>query len=118
MYLTTLLIYLFVSYGICNIIIYAAGPFHIFSKMHSFLSKKYPVIEEMMSCFICLPTWCGFFISAVNILLFPSIGFTPMNFLMPDKILWPIIIFFDGMFTSGICWVLNVFEEMMERIGK
>jgi len=117
MYLVTLLIYLFVSYGICNIIIYANGPFHIFEKMHLFLKEKYPTLEEMMSCFICLPTWCGFFLSTVNILFFPTIAFSPMNVIISDKLLWPIIIFFDGMFTSGICWMLNIFEEMIERVG-
>ena len=117
MYLVTLLIYVFVSYGICNIIIYANGPFHMFKKMHLFLKEKYPMIEEMTSCFICLPTWVGFGLSAVNLLFFTYMPFTPMNIVLHSKSLWPIIIFLDGMFTSGACWVLNVFEEMMERVN-
>ena len=117
MQITILITYFLLAYGICNIIIFANGPFHIFSKMHDFLKTKYPILEEMMSCFICLPTWCGFFLSAVNIILFASIPFTPMNSIILNKELWYIIIFFDGLLTSGGCWLLHTLQEMMERIG-
>lgn len=117
MQITSLIIYFLLAYGICNIIIFANGPFHIFEKMHSFLSDKYPVMEEMMSCFICLPTWCGFFLSAINLIFFPLVPFSPMNMLMLDKSLWAFIIFFDGILTSGGCWLIHNFQEMMERSG-
>ena len=80
MQITILITYFLLAYGICNIIIFANGPFHIFSKMHDFLKTKYPILEEMMSCFICLPTWCGFFLSAVNLLFFP----TPIKVILGD----------------------------------
>lgn len=118
MQITSLIIYFLLAYGICNIIIFANGPFHAFEKMHSFLKEKYPIMEEMMSCFICLPTWCGFFLSFVNILLFPTICFTPMNFIIADKMLWPIIIFFDGLLTSGGCWLIHTIQESIERSNK
>lgn len=117
MQITSLIIYFLLAYGICNIIIFANGPFHIFEKMHSFLNKKYPVMEEMMSCFICLPTWCGFFLSTINLIFFPSVLFSPMNMLILNKSLWPLIIFFDGILTSGGCWLIHNFQEMMERSG-
>ena len=117
MQLFSLIIYSCICYGICNIIIFANGPFHVFKKMHEYLKEKHPILEEMMSCFICLPTWCGFVLSAVNLIFFPLIPFTQMNSISLTKELWPIIIFLDGMFTSGICWVLHTFQEMMERIN-
>ncbi len=115
MQLSLLIIYSFICYGICNIIIFANGPFHIFKKMHEHFKENYPVLEEMMSCFICLPTWCGFVLSAVNLIFFPLVPFTPMNIVLSDKIFWPIIIFLDGMFTSGACWLIHTTQEAIER---
>lgn len=110
-----LLIYFLLAYGICNIIIFANGPFHVFKKMHSYLKENHPLLEEMSSCFICLPTWVGMFLSAVNLVLFPLIPFTPMNFVLESKILWFIIIFFDGLITSGGCWLIHTLQEAIER---
>ena len=113
----TLLIYFLLAYGVCNIIIFANGPFHIFTKMHDYFKENYPMLEEMFSCFICLPTWVGFFMSTVNLVLFPTVPFTPMNMVLLDKALWPVILFFDGIVTSGACWLIHSLQEMMERIG-
>lgn len=115
--ITYLIIYFLLAYGICNIIIFANGPFHIFKKMHIFFKEKYPIMEEMTTCFICLPTWCGFVLSAVNILFFPYVPFTPMNMVIFNKTLWCFIIIFDGLLTSGGCWLIHTFQEMMERIN-
>ena len=112
-----LFIYIIVCYGISNIIIYANGPFHIFKKMHEYFADKHPILEEMFRCFICLPTWIGMTMSALNLFL-TDIKFTPMNMIFDYSLInIPFIIFFDGMFTSGICWLINNFEEMMERVG-
>lgn len=116
MEMVNLIIYFLLCYGICNTIIFANGPFHIFKKMHEYLSESHPIINEMLTCFICLPYWCGFFMSALNILLFPYVPFTPMNMLLAYDCLWPVIIFFDGAITSGGCWLIHTFQEMMERI--
>ena len=115
MQITTLIIYFLLAYGICNIIIFAKGPFHIFDKMHNFFKEKWPMMEEMTSCFICLPTWCGFFLSAINLLFFPNVMFSPMNMIILNKMLWPIIIFFDGLLTSGGCWLIHTTQEAIER---
>lgn len=115
MAITTLITYLIVAYGICNIIIFANGPFHVFIKMHEWLKPRHPMIEEMLSCFICLPTWVGFGLSALNILFFPFSPFSPMNIILADKTLWPIIIFLDGMITSGGCWLIHTTQEAIER---
>lgn len=111
----TLIIYFLLAYGVCNMIIFANGPFHIFMKMHKYFKEKYPMLEEMTSCFICLPTWAGMFFSTVNLIFFAYVPFTPMNFIITDKILWPIIVFFDGLITSGGCWLLHTFQEALER---
>lgn len=114
--LSNIFIYSIVAYGICNIIIFGNGPFHLIKKFHEYLKPKHPILNEMFSCFICLPTTMGFLFSAMNLLLLPTIAFTPMNMLVADKAMWPVIVFLDGMFTSGICWLIHTLQEMMERV--
>jgi len=113
----TLLIYFLLAYGICNTIIHANGPFHVFVKLHEYLESVHPQLNELISCFICLPYWFGFFASALNLLLFPTVAFTPMSMVITSKSLWYVIVFFDGAITSGGCWLIHTFQEMMERIG-
>ncbi len=114
--MTHLIIYFLLAYGICNIIIFANGPFHVFRKMHLFFQKYMPMMEEMTTCFICLPTWCGMCLSAVNLLLFPDIEFSPMMSFGISLDYWYVIVFFDGLLTSGGCWLVHTLQEMMERI--
>ena len=111
----SLIIFVLLVYGICNIIVFANGPFHIFKKMHEYFKERHPVLEELTSCMICLPTWASMFISAVNLLFFPMHPLSPMNLIIVDKTLWPIIIFLDGLIGSGANWLVNTFQEMMER---
>ena len=114
--MTNLLIYFLLAYGICNIIIFANGPFHIFRKMHVFFQKYMPMMEEMTTCFICLPTWCGMFLSAINVFLVGNIAFTPMMMVGFPIEYWYLIIFFDGLLTSGGCWLIHTLQETLERI--
>ena len=110
-----LLIYILVSYGIANTIIYAHGPFHMFDKMHSLFEKIHPQLNEMFSCFICLPWWIGFTFSALNMLFVPSLALTPMMMLGVPLDYWYAIAFLDGAFTSGTVWIVNNIEEAFER---
>ena len=75
------------------------------------------MLEEMFSCMICLPTWVGMFLSAVNLIFFPYTPFTPMNMVLYAENLWPIVIFFDGLIASGGNWLIHTFQEMMERVN-
>lgn len=111
----SLIIFFLLVYGICNIIVFANGPFHIFKKMHEFFREKHPVLEELSSCMICLPTWIGMFISTVNLVLFPLYPLSPMNLIIMDKALWPIIIFFDGLIASGGNWLIHTIQESIEK---
>lgn len=113
----TLIIYFLLAYGICNMVIFANGPFHIFRKMHVYFKENHPMLDEMTTCFICFPTWVGFGLSAINLIFFPYIAFSPMNMVICDKMLWPIIIACDGLLTSGGCWLIHTCQEMMERVN-
>lgn len=112
-----LLIYFLLAYGTCNILIFANGPFHVFKKMHECFQKHMPIMEEMMTCFICLPTWFGIFMSTVNVLALGGMPLTPMTMLGMDYELWFLTILFDGLATSGGCWLIHTTQEALERSG-
>ena len=107
-----LFIYSIVCYGIANTIIFAHGPFHCFDKMHEIANKIHPQLEEMLSCFICSGWWLGFFLSAINILFFPTIAFTPM--MMVGIPYWYVTVFLDGAFVSGSNWLINTVQNYLE----
>jgi hypothetical protein len=85
--------------------------------MHNYFKEHHPMLEEVTSCMICLPTWVGMFLSAVNLIFLPYSPLTPMNVVLYGGNTWLITIFFDGLIASGGNWLLHTFQEMMERIG-
>lgn len=113
-----LFIYILTCYGIANTIIYAHGPFHVFDWLHKTFEKIHPQLNELISCFICLPWWIGFFFSALNLFFLPMVPLTPMNMLGIPTDFWYVIIFLDGAFTSGIIWILDNIEEALERTNQ
>ena len=110
-----LFIYLIIFYGVENTIIFAHGPFHCFDKIHEIAEKIHPQIEEMLSCFICSGWWLGFFMSALNLLVIPSIKLTPMMMSGLPTEYWYAIVFFDGAFVSGSNWLIHTLQEHFER---
>ncbi len=115
MEIIVIFIFSFAVYGISNTIVFANGPFHIFRKMHEYLEKSYPMLNEGLSCMICSPWWIGMFLSAINILFFPQFAITPMNYAILNKFLFPFIIFIDGAIGSGINWLIHTVQEALER---
>lgn len=109
------IVYCILAYGLANTLIYANGPFHIFAHMHRILPKIHPHLEEMFSCFICLPYWIGFFFSALDIFLFEDFSFTPMNICLGASCPWWLVILFDGIFTSGAVWLINTVQSKYEH---
>lgn len=115
MLLIKLVVYTLVCYGIANTIIYANGPFHVFAYMHKFCDKHLPQMEELLSCFICLPWWIGMVLSALDYFLLDTHVVTPMNNIMGDSEYWYAIIFIDGAFTTGIVWLINTIQSKYEK---
>ena len=112
------IIYCILAYGLANTIIYANGPFHMFVHMHRIANRIHPQLEEMLSCFICLPYWIGFLFSALDVLLVDGVSFTPMNRVFDGAIPWYVIVFLDGIFTSGAVWLINTLQTKWETEGK
>ena len=114
----TLIVYMVICYSIANTMIYAHGPFHCFDAMHRIAEKIHPQFEEMLSCFICSGWWIGFLMSAINILLFPSIAFTPLIMIGLPMDYWYVIVFLDGAFVSGNNWLINTIQNYLETNSK
>lgn len=110
-----LFIYIIICYGIANTIIYANGPFHCFVKMHEIAEKIHPQLNEMLSCFICSGWWLGFFMSALNMALFPMVALTPMAMVSLPLEYWYITVFLDGAFVSSTNWLINTIQDALER---
>ena len=109
-----LFIYVIICYGIANTIIYAHGPFHCFDKMHEIAKKIHPQLDEMLSCFICSWLWLGFGMSVFNLLVIPTISFTPMAMVYLPLEYWYITVFLDGAFVSSSNWLINTIQNYFE----
>lgn len=114
----TLIIFALAVYGIANTIIFANGPFHIFRKMHVYLADKHPMLDEMTTCFICLPWWIGMTISTANLILFPYCDTTPMMNLIGEGGAWYAVIFLDGAIASACSWLIHTMQEALERTNQ
>lgn len=103
-----LLVFLLISYGACNNIIFGS----IFEGFRNFLAKfgtgGYS-LHKLFTCFMCLGTWMGFLISAI--LLMANIP-TPITISNPL-----LCVFFHGLLSTGGVWIIHNLEEMLERLG-
>lgn len=95
-----LILWIFIAYGMSTIIVYG----HIFDKPRTWLSNKSSVLEQFLTCMLCIPTWVGFFLS------FALGGLTNAYFHTGV-----FTFFFDGMFTAGAVWAINSFIEFFEE---
>lgn len=109
--------YVLAAYGFANMVVYANGPFHIFSQWREFSMNLNEKFGELFTCMICISTWIGLFFSLIDICIVKETVFTPFNIILYDKGHEWLVVFLDMMFTSGCVWVLHQFEEMLERIG-
>jgi hypothetical protein len=102
-----LFIYLLLSYGITNILVYGS----IFNFWREFLNKVNPsFLGKLFSCPMCLSTWVGFILSFI----FMIMGYqSPMSLYGIDN---PFLrVFLDGCLTSGGVWIIHNIEEAFER---
>jgi len=111
----TAFIYIITCFGICTILIDSIGPWHIFVKWHNWMSKHTPMLDELFSCYVCLPTWIGATFSAVNYIFMPTLAFTPFNMLLGGTVTWWLIIPLDAFFTSGGVWLIHTIQRAVEK---
>ena len=108
--------YILFAYGLCNMVIFAKGPFGVFEWWRDYSHSLNDNFGELFTCPMCLSTWVGLIFSLINILFVP-IAFTPFNMIfgVGNQILLTVIM--DMGLTSGCVWLLHQLEEMMERVG-
>lgn len=107
------LLFILISYGFSNIIVYGS----IFNKQREFLKKISPDFwGKLFSCMMCFPTWAGFILSLTffSPTLYYGLGDLSVFglFKIPKEFT---SVFFDGMLSSGVVWLLHTFQEMAER---
>lgn len=112
----TILVFVLLSYGISNIIIYGS----IFESWRKFWLEHNPsFMGKLFTCMMCLPTWVGFLLSLML--------FSPIDtlFHVQDFGLWKLTIpkqyvsmFFDGCFASSCTWLTHTIQEAFERHHK
>ena len=107
-----LLIWLIISYGMSNILVYGS----IFNTPRQFINvigntEGFPLrfifkfISDLISCMMCTSTWVGFFLSLTF--------FSPTNTLFGTNEWYSI--FLDGLLASGSVWALNSVIEWFEQ---
>ena len=80
------------------------------------MQKTHNQLAELVSCEACTSTWVSFFLSALNLIIIPSVAFTPFNLILAGHGLWWLIILLDGLFGSGVSWLLFRIEDALTAI--
>ena len=112
--ITIILVYVLMTYGLSNLIVYGSGPYDMLIRMRNYLGKVSSTIGDMLQCMMCTSTNVGWILSLINILLIPTIPFTPFNIIFNNSSLWYLIIPLDASFTSGCVWLIHTLQELME----
>jgi len=109
-YMITLL-FILVSYGACNNIIYGS----VFQGFRNFLSVfgtgGYS-LHKLFTCFMCLGTWMGF---ALTLIMnhFGYLNLTPFGSLGMTNLL--LVTFLNGLLSAGGVWFVNTIQDAFER---
>ena len=111
--LVIFIIFCFTCYSFVNMLLYFSGPFGIFEHIRNIAGRISPRMGELFSCPACASTWVSFFLSALNLLIIPSVPFTPFNLILGSTGLWWLIILLDGLCGSGTTWLLFKFEDFL-----
>ncbi len=109
--ITTILVWSFLSYGLMNIMVYGSifkglrENMELWGKSTLPFSSLGEFISGILSCPMCFSTWGGFFLG--GIIYSP----TEVLFQLTPSISW----FFDGIFSSGVVWMINAVVEWFEE---
>lgn len=110
-------LYCITVYGLSNMVVFADGPFYIFSKIRELANSISEHFGKLFSCMICFPANVGWVLSLVNWFFIPF-AFTPFNILLAGTNLWWLAMICDCCFTSGIVWIIHNIESFFESIAE
>lgn len=112
----SVLIYVFAAFGICNMVAFGSGPFKVFERIRSWSKGISEHFGLLFTCMMCLPANFGWIMSLIDWFLIPAVAFTPFNIVFAGCAgLWWLAMILDCCFTSGVVWLLYVFDEWLER---
>ena len=112
-----IIMYFLCAYNTSFWLVYSEGPYGIFNKFRDFVERVSPQMRKALDCMNCTPTWVGLIASSLNFLLLPSLNLTPWSIVLDGTDVRWLAIPLDALLTSGVVYLINTFQEMMERIG-
>ena len=116
MYILTVICYIFVAYGACNVIAFGSGPFRVFERIRMWSNGISEHFGQLFSCMMCLPANFGWIFSIVNWFLIPMVALTPFNIILGGYVgLWWLAALCDGAFTTAIVYLIYVVDDFFEK---
>ena len=112
-----IIMYFLCAYNASFWLVYSEGPYGIFNKFRDFVERVSPQMRKALDCMNCTPTWVGLIASSINFLLLPSLNLTPWSIVLDGTDVRWLAIPLDALLTSGVVYLINTFQEMMERVG-
>lgn len=112
-----IILYFLCAYNASFWLVYSEGPYGIFNKFRDFVERVSPQMRKALDCMNCTPTWVGLIASSLNLLLLPSLNLTPWSIVLDGTDVRWLAIPLDALLTSGVVYLINTFQEMMERVG-
>lgn len=107
--------YVFAAFGFCNMVAFGSGPFRIFERIREWSENISEHFGLLFKCMMCLPANFGWIVSLIDWFLIPAAAITPFNLILAGTGLWWLAMILDCCFTTGIVWLLYVFDEWLEQ---
>ena len=105
-----LLIFILIAYGMSNIVVHGK----VFNTPRTWLSDRSKFLDGLLHCMMCFGAWSGFILSII--FFSPTLEYGPENIITKFNFfnIHPVAIFLDGLFSSGIVWLLHTIQEYFE----
>lgn len=98
-----LILYIITVFALTTIIVQSL----VFKPIRNFFKRKVKIIHKLLSCMLCTGFWVGVFMFIIS-------DFTPAKLLNPDANYF-ILMFYNGLVTSGFVWLLYLIELNLEK---
>lgn len=112
-----LFVYIFLAYGLTEIVVYGRGPFGICEKWRELAHRISDGFGELFSCPMCFSTWVGIVLSLIDVAFVGGFALTPFNLVFSTLgtgvLIGLVTVLCDAFFTSGIVWLLFKFEDWL-----
>ena len=117
-----LFVYSLVFYALSFCIVYAEGPFNIFTKYREFAQNHFPSnLGDAVECMFCTPFQLGILFSLIDIFLLDYSFTLPSIECEFNDNYWIVNVLFDGAYTAAVVYLIdtiqNYFENKKEEDG-